>query len=527
MFQGCQSSIDPIKCGEMRSVQIKDTGVHEHLNVVWYYILARLLLGFGVLVWVLLSVRFDGNFQLPGSLSFYTLGGVFALMGTMAFFSTQHGGKPWFVWLQFIVDALFISMLLCAGSSHHNPFVLLFPLNILAAMSLGWARDVLRVTLLDIICYTCVQYAGYRGYLNWVIIDDSLILYIKVISEIFGLALIGGLGMLMAQQQALTSRNLTEQILTTRRLRRRHIDVLNELPIAIFVTSNSESVRFQLVPQNVLAQNWYAESDFVDQLQQYLHSPQPRRFEFGVQVFQVQRGQLTTEEDLLLVEDVTRMQQLEQTINKEEQLAIIGRMSASLAHEIRNPIASLSGAVQLLAEQKESRLHTIILREINRINELVDLFLQSARSQHLTMEHTSVVSSVLEIVEALQHDPRAQSVEISIKGLSHTPFDIDLAKFRQIVWNLLLNSVQASQDGHITLHSKDVDGQYVLQIADDGKGIPQKDLDKVMDPFFTTRAGGTGLGLFVVQQIVHAHKGTLTIESTEGEGTMVTLIFPI
>ena len=527
MFQGCQSSIDPMKCGEMRSVQIKDTGVHEHLNVVWYYILARLLLGFGVLVWVLLSVRFDGNFQLPGSLSFYTLGGVFALMGTMAFFSTQHGGKPWFVWLQFIVDALFISMLLCAGSSHHNPFVLLFPLNILAAMSLGWAKDVLRVTLLDIICYTCVQYAGYRGYLNWVIIDDSLILYIKVISEIFGLALIGGLGMLMAQQQALTSRNLTEQILTTRRLRRRHIDVLNELPIAIFVTSNSESVRFQLVPQNVLAQNWYAESDFVVQLQQYLHTPQPRRFEFEEQVFQVQRVQLTTEEDLLLVEDVTRMQQLEQTINKEEQLAIIGRMSASLAHEIRNPIASLSGAVQLLAEQKESRLHTIILREINRINELVDLFLQSARSQHLTVEHTSVVSSVLEIVEALQHDPRAQSVDISIKELSHTPFDIDLAKFRQIVWNLLLNSVQASQGGHITFHSKDVDGQYVLQITDDGKGIPQKDLDKVMDPFFTTRAGGTGLGLFVVQQIVHAHKGTLTIKSAEGAGTMVTLTFPI
>lgn len=510
----------------MQSVQLRDAGVREHLNVVWYYILARLLLGFAVLVWVLLSVRFDINFQLPGSLSFYTLGGVFALMGTMAFFSTQHGGKPWFVWLQFVVDALFISMLLCAGSSHHNPFVLLFPLNILAAMSLGWARDVLAVTFLDIVCYTCVQYAGYKGYLNWIIIDDSLVIYIKVISEIFGLALIGGLGMLMAEQQALTSRNLTEQILTTRRLRRRHIDVLNELPIAIFVTSRSESSRFQLVPQNVLAENWYAELDFVEQLQKYLFSAQLRRFEFGVRVFQVQRVQLTKEEDLLLVEDVTRMQQLEQTINKEEQLAIIGRMSASLAHEIRNPIASLSGAVQLLAEQKESRLHRIILREVNRINELVNLFLQSARSQHLTVKYTSVVSSILEIVEALQHDPRAHSVEISTGELSYSPFNIDVAKFRQIVWNLLLNSVQASPNGHVVLSTKELDGQYVLEITDDGKGIPQSDLDKVMDPFFTTRAGGTGLGLFVVQQIVHAHKGTLNINSTEGEGTTVTLTFP-
>ena len=143
--------------------------------------------------------------------------------------------------------------------SHHNPFCSSFPLNILAAMSLGWARDVLVVTLLDIVCYTCVQYAGYRGYLNWVIIDDSLIIYIKVISEIFGLALIGGLGMLMAQQQALTSRNLTEQILTTRRLRRRHIDVLNELPIAIFVTSNAESFVFSWYLK-MFWRNWYAES---------------------------------------------------------------------------------------------------------------------------------------------------------------------------------------------------------------------------------------------------------------------------
>ena len=101
-----------MKCGEMRSVQFKETVVHEHLNVVWYYILARLLLGFAVLVWVLLSVRFDGNFS-TGSLSFYTLGGVFALMGTMAFFSPTWWKTVVWLWLQFIVDALFISMLLC------------------------------------------------------------------------------------------------------------------------------------------------------------------------------------------------------------------------------------------------------------------------------------------------------------------------------------------------------------------------------------------------------------------------------
>jgi len=510
----------------MQSVQLNTSEVRESLNVVWFYILARLLLGFAVLIWVLLSVRFDVDFQLPGSLSFYTLGGVFALMGTMAFFSTQHGDKPWFVWLQFVVDALFISMLLCAGSSHHNPFVLLLPLNILAAMSLGWAADVLLVTLLDIVCYTAVQYAGYRGYLNWMPVEDSLIIYVKVISEVFGLALIGGLGMIMAQQQAITSQTLNEQILTTRRLRRRHIDVLNELPIAIFVGSSSET-DYQLIPQNQVAQSWYTIPAVVQQLKQHVHAQTMKRFELDSKVYQLQKVEMTDGEELILVEDVTRIQQLEQTINKEEQLAIIGRLSASLAHEIRNPIASLSGAVQLLAEQKESRLHTIILREVNRINELVDLFLQSARSQHVNLERVSVVPSILEIVEALQHDPRAQSVEVTIGHLNEQPLDVDVAKFRQILWNLLLNSIQASPNGSVVLQTSLEEDFYVLRIVDNGKGISASDLEKVMDPFFTTRAGGTGLGLFVVQQIVQAHKGTIEIDSTVGEGTQVTLTIPL
>ena len=511
----------------MESLQANNHPVREHLNVVWYYILARLLLGFAVLIWVLLSVRFDMDFQLPGNLSFYTLGGVFALMGTMAFFSRQHGEKPWFVWLQFVVDALFISMLLCSGSSHHNPFVLLLPLNILAAMSFGWAWDVLLVTLMDIVCYAFVQYAGYKGYLNWIPLEDSLTTYVKVISEVFGLALIGGLGMIMAQQQALTNETLNEQILTTRRLRRRHIDVLNELPIAIFVRTQKESEALNLVPQNRLAQEWYVQAEFVEILNDNRDGSQMQRFDFAEKVFQIQIVDLSEGEQLVLVEDVTRIQQLEQTINKEEQLAIVGRLSASLAHEIRNPIASLSGAVQLLAEQKESRLHTIILREVNRINELVDLFLQSARSQHLTLARQSVVSSILEIVEALQHDPRTQDVEVTVLELSEQEFDIDIAKFRQIVWNLLLNAIQASPNGRVSINTRCVDEVYVLEIVDTGKGIPADDLSKVLDPFFTTRAGGTGLGLFVVQQIVQAHKGSVDIESTVGQGTVVTLTFPV
>ena len=505
----------------MQSTQMSNPLIREHLNVVWFYILARLLLGLGVLLWVVFSVRFDMDFQMPANLSFYTLGGVFALMGSMAFFSTQHGEKPWFVWLQFVVDALFVSMLLCSGGSYHNPFVLLFALNILAAMSLGWTRDVLLVTLLDICCYVLVQYAGSKGILNWAPIVNSLTIYVKVTSEIFGLALIGGLGMLMAEQQAVTSQSLREQILTTRRLRRRHIDVLNELPIALFVEVLDSLPR--LIPQNRLAEQCMLEPLFVEALL----DETGRRFTLQETVYQLQVVDLSASEKLLLVEDVTKLQKMEQTMAKEDQLAIVGRLSASLAHEIRNPIASLSGAVQLLSEQKQSRLHTIILREVDRINELVDLFLQSAGSQHLNRVHQSVLPSLYEIVEVVQHDPRAQGVSLEVVSEADVAIDVDISKFRQVMWNLLLNSIQAGSARDIRIITQ-IDSSFCwVVVEDNGVGIPRENLDKIVDPFFTTRAGGTGLGLFVVQQIVNAHGGILKIESVLDTGTTVRFGLPI
>ena len=138
-----------------------------------------------------------------------------------------------------------------------------------------------------------------------------------------------------------------------------------------------------------------------------------------------------------------------------------------------------------------------------------------------------MVPSILEIVEALQHDPRAQSIDVSTGHLDDRLLEVDISKFRQILWNLLLNSIQASPNGTVVLDTSVEDACYVLRIVDNGKGIAPADLEKVMDPFFTTRAGGTGLGLFVVQQIMQAHKGTIEIDSTVGQGTQVTLTIPL
>ena len=445
-------------------------------------------------------------------------------MGTMALFSSTHGEKKWFIWLQFTVDALFITMLLCSGNSYQNPFVLLFSINILAAASFGNAQDVFWVTLLDVFCYILVQYLAIVQIIHWELPANALVFYVKVVSEIFGLFLIGGLGVFMAVQQALTTETLREQILTTRLLRRRHIDVLNELPTGLFLSTGFKQNSVVLIPQNRIAESWYQLPNFLKQL---LRNEERWNFVLNEQQFQVQKVSLPTEEQLLMVEDVTHIREMERLVAKEEQLALVGRFSASLAHEIRNPIASLSGAVQLLAEQGKSRLHTIILREVNRINELVDLFLKSASSQHLKLEFVSISPIIHEVLEALRLDPRTVNVQFTIESDDEVILEVDPAKIRQVIWNLLINGVQATENGNLYITTSVSDKTYSIRIRDTGKGIGEESLPKIFDPFFTTRAGGTGLGLYVVQQIIKSHKGTIEYESSIGKGTVVHLQFPL
>ena len=227
-------------------------------------------------------------------------------------------------------------------------------------------------------------------------------------------------------------------------------------------------------------------------------------------------------------EEKSRLKEMEKMVEQEERLAMVGRLTSSLAHEIRNPLASLSGAVQLLAEKEQGRLHQIILREIKRINELVEIYLQTARPKKMEREWQIIEPMLFEIVDALNHDPRSEGVEFILELDESTPLWVDIGQFRQIVWNLLLNAIQAMPDrGRIVISNQIEEKKYQLSIKDSGRGIPKEVISKIFDPFFSNRSGGTGLGLAVVDQIIRAHGGKIEVWSEEGDGTEFILTFPI
>ena len=225
----------------------------------------------------------------------------------------------------------------------------------------------------------------------------------------------------------------------------------------------------------------------------------------------------------VIFQDLTQFRSMEEAMKRSERLADLGRVAAGLAHELRNPLASLSGSIELLRDQGPEdgrRLMDIALREAARLNDLVSEFLRFARPPPLRRERTDLSGLVAETLDVFAHDPEAAGVRLE-RALEAAPVECDPGQIRQVLWNLLRNAAQAVGPGGGRVRvacAPEGDGGASFEVADDGPGIAREDLARVFLPFHTTKSTGSGLGLAIVQRIVDAHGGRVTVESTPGEG---------
>ena len=215
---------------------------------------------------------------------------------------------------------------------------------------------------------------------------------------------------------------------------------------------------------------------------------------------------------------------------REERLDAAGRFSQGLAHEIKNPLTSLSGALQLMElSEQDQRLRAIVLREVERLDRLVTDFRDAGQNPQLRLSRVELGELLQEVSETFSHDLRYAAVALEHSGLERRYFLMgDGDQLRQVFWNLLLNAAQHMPDGgQVGLHLVKEDGQALLSVIDQGPGIPADQLPLIFDPFFTQRSGGTGLGLAIVERVVRAHGGDIRVKSRPGEGTQFLLRFPL
>ncbi len=235
---------------------------------------------------------------------------------------------------------------------------------------------------------------------------------------------------------------------------------------------------------------------------------------------------------IVACEDLSAQRAMEARIRQADRLATLGRLSANIAHEIRNPLASLTGAIEALTggttlgEERE-RLTQIVLRESDRLNQMIKAFLDYARPTPLTTRVVDVSLVVEEVLVLLEHRELPPGLKIVRAIPPALPWELDQHRFRQALWNLCLNAVQAMPaGGELSVSVGADDGTLKISVGDTGEGIAPADLAHVFEPFFSTKPGGSGLGLALVHRIVHEHGGDIEVQSAPELGTTFVLTLP-
>ena len=243
---------------------------------------------------------------------------------------------------------------------------------------------------------------------------------------------------------------------------------------------------------------------------------------------------------LVTFQDVTQARKQEREARIQQRLAAVGEMAAGIAHEIRNPLASMAGSIQILRQElplstDQSQLMDIVLRESERLNETIRSFLAFARPQRQNsapVDIRRVVTDAARLLENSSELTEHHRIAVDVPS-QEVWFDADEGQLRQIVWNLATNGLRAMPNGGLlTLaigsRERDAAGRdVVLSVRDEGTGIAPEDLDGIFQPFRGGFSRGTGLGLSIVRRIIAEYGGDIQISSERGSGTTVTVRFPV
>lgn len=223
--------------------------------------------------------------------------------------------------------------------------------------------------------------------------------------------------------------------------------------------------------------------------------------------------------------------EMEAHVRRVEKMATVGEMAAGLAHEIKNPLASLSGSIQLIREdipfnEDHDRLMNIVIREADRLNALLSNFLLFARPQAKRMEVIELDKALSDTISLFEKNVAASDgIAIERHLAAGIRVEMDPMHLHQVMWNLLLNAADAIADsGRITVSSSLSGGRHaVIKITDTGCGMPENKIRLIFDPFYTTKPNGTGLGLSIVHRILETYGFRIHVESTVGVGTIFTI----
>ncbi len=240
---------------------------------------------------------------------------------------------------------------------------------------------------------------------------------------------------------------------------------------------------------------------------------------------------------ILTFQDLTKIRRLESAMRQSEKLAAVGQLAAGIAHEIRNPLASISGSIQMMEGlleanemSDEKKLMRITLKEIDRLNNMITEFLDFVRPDKTQLKKMDLNLLVRNILEMVKVDSKLRAdIDFQVKLDGSAFIEGDQDKLKQALLNIIINACQAmdsSEKPVLIVESQDFDQKILLKVKDSGCGMDERTLKRIFEPFLTTKPKGTGLGLAVTHKILESHQAKIFVDSAVGVGTEFILEFP-
>ncbi len=451
---------------------------------------------------------------------------------------------------QMLVDVLLISLAVRFTGGFQSGFSFLYVLSIVTACLLGGRGLGAVAAFLSTVGYAAVSFFTPEGTVHLSAAAYSFFLNMAA----FNITAV--LGIWLAQRLRHTEQELTDAAATVARMEKIQHHLADSMRSGLIMVDDTGTIMFCnrssreiLGPAMVdcgglkIADVWPemeglaggGEGKKTVQRQEIKFSgPDVKEKILGVSTFPVVDHNGVSLGYGIIFQDITEIIIKAEYLHRMDRLACLGEMAAGLAHEIRNPLASISGAAQFLAEgdlisQEGRRLLDIIFRETSRLNRLTDSFLLYGRPTRESVELVNVADEVEEIVDLISRRRNLPEADIRVDIPENAVLETEPNQLRQILVNLLLNAWQAlpARGGRIDIIGTVDSSSLGLSIQDNGCGIDSEKLNKIFNPFFTTKPDGTGLGLAIVHRLIHDLKGRISVESTPEQGTDFVLTLPL
>lgn len=444
--------------------------------------------------------------------------------------------RPILLFAGFVLDAIFISFLIYYSGVNQSLFLFLHLVNILlAGIACRGVGAVTLALLTSIFFTTAALFSPEMKALNF--------FFLLALNNIAFFAVAGLSGYLSEQLQSV-GKELSATGLKLRSAQELNQILLENIPTGMvsyldsgeIVTAN-ESAKTILSKENLLNENWLRlfptvpASDFKGDVK---YTVGEHAVILGMTQSKVFSPELQTNLVIALFDDLTKIRQLEYNARQNEKMAAIGGLAAGIAHEIRNPLAGISGSIELLSQtvnnDDDRKLMKIILREIDRLNALITEFLDYSRPETPPTDPVDLGSLLNEVLDSMKLNAQVRGDVIQVREFNEGLRILGRRdKLKQAFLNIVINSYQAMTDTNqakIEVKTMSNEKEIELRIRDSGCGMSEQTKRKMFEPFHTTKAKGTGLGLAVTHKILEGHGAKVFVESEQGVGTEFILTFP-